>query len=112
MIASDRRQSARKPITIPVAYGTLDAFFTEFASNINEGGMFVETDTPADLDELVQLQFSFPGVEGIIQVIGRVAWISDGKDESPAGMGIEFQDLDPETRETINSAVRRLRTES
>jgi uncharacterized protein (TIGR02266 family) len=99
----------RAPIKIPVAYGAVEALLSEFASNINEGGMFIETDSPAELDELVQLQFSFPGIEGVIRVGGRVAWISDGKDETPPGMGIEFHELEPETREAINGAVRRIR---
>ncbi len=107
---SERRQSQREPIQIPVAYGAVDAFLTEFAWNINEGGMFIETDTPAELDEPVALQFSFPGIDGPIQLRGRVAWVSDGKDEAPCGMGIEFLDLDPEAREAINAAVRKLRT--
>ncbi|MFQ5513310.1 MAG: TIGR02266 family protein [Myxococcota bacterium] len=109
MSRTERRQGARKPTRIPVAYGTVDAFFQEFASNINEGGMFIETDAPAELDELVQLEFSFPGIDGPIRVEARVAWVSDGKAERPSGMGVEFLDLDPTTRAAINAAVRKLR---
>ena len=109
MKPEERRQSQREPVKVPVSYGAVDAFFTEFASNINEGGMFIETDNPSDIDDLVQLQFTFPGVEGSIQIGGRVAWINDGKEESPAGMGIEFLDLTPETRDKINDSVRKLR---
>jgi hypothetical protein len=35
--------------------------------------------------------------------------VSDGKGESPSGMGIEFQELAPEVRRTINDLVRQLR---
>ena len=109
MPRSERRKGIREPTRIPVAYGAVDAFFTEFASNINEGGMFIETDSPADLDELVELVFTFAGIDAPIQVGARVAWISDGKEESPPGMGVEFLDLAPETHLAINVAVRKLR---
>jgi hypothetical protein len=38
--------------------------------------------------------------------------VSDGKGGSSAGVGIEFRNLDPETRDTINRIVRHLRKES
>jgi len=105
----DRRHASREPIKIPIDYSAVDVFFSEFASNINEGGMFIETDTPAELGDMVQLQMRFPQLEGPVQVGGRVAWTSDGKDGAPPGMGIEFQDLTPEARDTINEIVRMLR---
>ena len=106
---SDRRRSTREDLKIPVDYSAVDAFFSEFTTNINEGGMFIETESPSPLDESVSLEFRLPGLEEPVRVSGRVAWISDGKAESPVGMGIEFHDLPPEVRRTINDLVRRLR---
>ena len=106
----DRRRHDRVPLKIPVDYTSVDAFFSEFSANINEGGMFVEIEEPPELGTVVQLQFSLPGGEQDVQVEGRIAWISDGKDESVAGVGIEFQNLRPDVCETINSVVRRLRS--
>jgi uncharacterized protein (TIGR02266 family) len=105
----DRRHSERHDLKIRVDYSAVDSFFSEFTSNINEGGMFVETETPAALDSQVQLQCRLPELERPVRLTGRVAWISDGKAGSPPGMGIEFQDLPEETRRTINELVRRLR---
>ena len=106
---AERRQSERRALKIPVDYSAVDAFFTDFSANINEGGMFIETETPAELDTSVQLQITAPGLDAALQVGGRVAWISDGKGESPAGMGIEFLELGADARQTINELVRRLR---
>jgi len=106
---ADRRHSERENIKIPVDYSAVDAFFSEFTTNINEGGMFIETESPTTLDSTVQLQVRLPDLERPIKIGGRVAWISDGKSGSPPGMGIEFQDLTPELRQTINDLVRRLR---
>jgi len=106
---SERRHSARENIKVPVDYSAVDAFFSEFTTNINEGGMFIETETPAPLDANVQLQVRLPDLQKPIQLGGRVAWVSDGKAGTPPGMGVEFQDLTPEIRTTINDLVRRLR---
>jgi uncharacterized protein (TIGR02266 family) len=107
----ERRQHERENLKIPVDYSAVDAFFSEFTTNINEGGMFIETETPAPLDSAVQLQFRLPNLDRPVKVSGRVAWISDGKGESPAGMGIAFEELAPEVRRTINDLVRQLRSE-
>ncbi len=107
---TERRQSERQRLKVRVDYSAVDAFFGEFSANINEGGIFIETDSPAELDALVQLQFRVPGLDTPIQVAGRVAWINQDKSEGPRGMGIEFQQLDPSIRETINDLVRKLRS--
>ncbi len=107
---SERRQSERQPLKVPVDYSAVDAFFGEFSANINEGGIFIETDSPPEIDTLVQLQFSVPDLESPIQVVGRVAWINDDKDDGATGMGIEFHEIQPDIRDTINSLVRKLRS--
>ena len=106
----ERRKSERQALKIPVDYSAVDAFFSDFTHNINEGGMFVETESPQDLEASVQLHFKVPGLKEPLEVEGRVAWISDGSGDTPAGMGIEFQKLDEDKRATINDLVRRLRS--
>lgn len=105
----ERRRGQRVELKIPVDYSAVDAFFTEFSANINEGGMFLETDHPVEPGSQVQLQFRLPGLAEPVVLTGRVARISDGKDESPQGIGIEFQELDPEVSRTINEVVRSLK---
>jgi uncharacterized protein (TIGR02266 family) len=107
----ERRRTERVPIKIPVDYSSVDDFFSEFSTNINNGGIFVETDTPEETDTVVTLQFKLPGLDEPVAVIGRVAWTSDGKGENPAGMGVEFHGLDDRIRSTIDEIVRRLRAD-
>ncbi len=106
---SERRKSERHPLRFPVDYSSVDAFFSEMATNINEGGMFVSTDSPAELDDVVKLAFHLPGLHEPVEVSGRVAWVSEGGDGSQRGMGVQFMALSAEVRETINDLVRRLR---
>jgi type IV pilus assembly protein PilZ len=104
----DQRRSARAPLEIRVDYSTVDALFCDFTSNINEGGLFIETSDPCPVDTVVKLQFRLPGIENPVRTRGRVVWV--GQDE-PSGMGIEFEDLDAAARARINHAVRCLRND-
>jgi type IV pilus assembly protein PilZ len=97
---------------VRVDYKTVDELFSEFARNINEGGMFVETDCPPEPGSPVALQFSIPGSDEPIAVMGRVVRTSAGDREEPPGMGIEFENLDAQSRELINQLVRSLRVGS
>jgi uncharacterized protein (TIGR02266 family) len=82
------------------------------ARNINEGGLFVETDAPPALGTSVALEFQIPGSDEPIQVMGRVVRVSDGSGKDGPGMGIEFENLDNQSRDLINDLVRQLRVGS
>ena len=108
----ERRLSPRAPVTVRVDYATIDAMFSEFSRNINEGGLFIETETPLVLEEQVQLHFRLPGVEDPFKVSGRVAWVREvGGAEGPPGMGVEFENLDEGARRQIDEIVQSLRVD-
>lgn len=107
----ERRRAPRAPVTVRVAYETIDALFSEFTRDINEGGLFIETEQPLSVDDQVQLHFRLPGSADAIQVTGHVAWVSSGDDGNPPGMGIEFDSLDEAARASIDALVKRLRVE-
>ena len=106
----DRRRSQRVPLEVRVEYTTVDALFSEFTRNVNEGGLFVETERPAPIDSRVTLRFALPGSPDPVKVDGLVVRVSSGQAGEPPGMAIEFEQLDPEARQRINEAVRRLRS--
>src|SRR4030095_8701289 len=89
----ERRRSTRTPVIVRIEYATVDALFSDFTRNINEGGVFMETDCPAELDSAVHPRFRLPGPREPVKVTGRVAWISPGDDANPQGMGVEFENL-------------------
>jgi type IV pilus assembly protein PilZ len=107
--AVERRRSERTDYVVQVDYKTVDELFSEFARNINEGGLFVETETPPAVGSRVALQFRIPGSSEPIQVMGRVVRTSEGVRDEPLGMGIEFENLDGQSRDLINELVRNLR---
>ena len=100
----DRRKSPRADVLVRVDYQTVDELFSDFASNINEGGLFVETEKPPAVGTEVSLQFRIPGSEEPVVSSGRVVRTDRG------GMGIEFDGLDADSRSRINELVRQLRS--
>lgn len=65
----ERRRWERTDLVVRVDYKTVDELFSEFARNINEGGLFVETENPPSLGASVALQFQIPGSDEPIQVM-------------------------------------------
>jgi uncharacterized protein (TIGR02266 family) len=109
--AVERRRSQRTPVTVRIEYATVDALFSDFTRNINEGGIFVETDELVPLDEKVELRLRLPGTQELVHARGRVVRVEPASEGSAAGIAIEFEQLDGAARELINQAVRRLRHE-
>jgi len=108
----ERRRSPRSPLEVRVDYTTVDAFFSEFTRDINEGGIFIETENPPALESTVSLRFQLPGSPEAIKVGGRVARVTDGDAREPPGMAIEFENLDAVARRRIDEIVRTLRSRS
>src|SRR5688572_12293665 len=109
--AVERRRSERAPVVVRIEYATVDALFSDFTRNINEGGIFVETDEPIPLDQKVELKLRLPGSSELVHVSGRVVRIEQTTATSAGGIAIEFEQLDANARELINGAVRRLRSD-
>ncbi len=108
----ERRKSERTGLMVRVDYRTVDELFTEFTQNINEGGLFVETEALHPTGTAVWLQFTIPGSDDPLYVEGRVVWTRESSSGEPSGMGIEFDDLDRQARERINQLVRQLRADA
>jgi type IV pilus assembly protein PilZ len=109
---SDRRRADRAGVTVRIDYSTIDEIFSEFTRDINEGGVFIETEKPHQQGTEVSMQFHLPGGQEVLQTIGRVVRTWTGNEASPPGMGIEFDELTSEDRSKIDQIVRALRANS
>ncbi len=109
--SAERRKSERTDLVVRVAYQTVDELFSEFARNINEGGLFVESEAPHPPGTPVDLEFSLPGSEDPLQIRAQVVRASAGEAGEPRGMGLEFEHLDGPARQRINELVRALRSD-
>jgi uncharacterized protein (TIGR02266 family) len=110
--AVERRRTDRAPVVVRIEYSTVDALFSDFTRNINEGGIFVETEESVPLDEKVDLKLRLPVSNELVHVQGRVVRVEPATATSAAGIAVEFGQLDARARELINAAVRRLRSDS
>jgi len=110
--AVERRRTERAPVIVRIEYSTVDALFSDFTRNINEGGIFVETDEPIPLDEKVDLKLTLPGSSEHVHVSGRVVRVESTSADAVGGIAIEFEQLDAHARDLINATVRRLRSDS
>jgi uncharacterized protein (TIGR02266 family) len=107
--SAERRKSERTEVVVRVDYRTVDELFSEFVRNINEGGLFVESEAPPPPGTAVDLQFTLPGSEDPLEVRAHVVRASAGEAGEPRGMGLEFEHLDGAARQRINELVRALR---
>ena len=108
-VGAERRRFNRTDLLVQVEYSTIDEIFSEFTRDINEGGLFIETEKPRPTGTEVALRFNLPGSAEPLQTVGRVVWVRSASSQIPAGMGIEFDDLSKEDRDRINMMIRSLR---
>ena len=102
-----RRSSIRLPLrlwTEGLVNGRLDF---HNCSNLSVGGMFIETEDPYALDQVVQIEFNLPGVYDSIKVTGTVVSRIDPADEAAGrpGNGFKFLDLSAADRELIEKFI-------
>jgi type IV pilus assembly protein PilZ len=109
----NRRRSPRLHHEVPVAYRSEGSFLTDWATDISRGGLFINTRKPLAVGTVVKLILQLPGAAFPFDVSGRVtrAVELDERGSAPAGMAIEFLDLDVERRARIEELVERLRRE-
>ena len=67
----DRRRANRSALTVRIDYATVDEIFSEFTRDINEGGLFIETEKPHLPGTEVSMQFHLPGSDEVVETIGR-----------------------------------------
>ena len=107
------RRADRLQHELLVAYRTVDGFITDWAVNISQGGIFINTRNPLSVGTTVRLIVSLPDAQFPFDLTGRVARVNefDNPSNQVPGMGIEFVDVDEDKRSRIERFVDRLRKE-
>ena len=67
--------------------------------NASPGGLFVQTHTPFHPGEQVKVRWAFPKQNQEHQATAKVVWRRE--DKPPPGMGLEFIELTPETKDAL-----------
>ena len=76
----------------------------EYAEDVSLGGMFIKTDSPPPPGSVIFIQFSLPDGSSLVEGLAKVAWTREAG-ERPAGMGIQFLNLDNESRKVLEDLV-------
>jgi uncharacterized protein (TIGR02266 family) len=105
MVDSRRRASASLKVKYKSA--TVSQFVSQFGLDISHAGMFIKTKTPLEPGALIRLELQLSDGVPVIVGSGRVCWrrMAITQSQAPAGMGIEFTRLDPESRRFVDSIV-------
>jgi uncharacterized protein (TIGR02266 family) len=102
------RQFLRVRLPLPVQIKVVDRdqeFKSTRIEDISWGGVFVVMDPPAELGARVVLQFALSGESVALELWGKVVRRVKAREECPAGMGIQFDPLDDDTRSLIQRLV-------
>lgn len=93
-------------LTVNLSYGTVSEFLQRHAANISRGGIFIRATDPRPVGTEVRFSIRLRSTGPIIRGKGRVRWIARaGGPNQLAGMGIQFTELEEESRILIDLVV-------
>jgi type IV pilus assembly protein PilZ len=112
-LPQNKRKAHRLHHEIPVAYRSVGSFLTDWATNISQGGLFINTRKPLPVGTSVKILVQLPGASFPFQLEGRVTRVTefDNHANMVPGMGVEFTDVDEAKRREIEKFVDRLSRE-
>jgi uncharacterized protein (TIGR02266 family) len=103
----DSRKRASASLKVKYKSTTQSQFISQFGLDISHAGMFIKTKAPLEPGALIRLELQLSDGVPVIVGSGRVRWrrVAATQSQAPAGMGIEFTRLDPESRRFVDSIV-------
>ncbi len=109
----DRRRHPRVPVGLQVdlRFDSVQHFLSAYAEDISESGMFIrgwetkDDGTPHEVGQTLALRFE-AGAERIVEGTARVVRVVRKADGGEAGLGVQFIELDAQSRRLIEAIVR------
>lgn len=89
-MSAEKRHDERFPFVLKVQYANR-AQVADATENLSRGGLFIQTEQPWQVDDVVPLALSFPGLLDPIEIVGRVTWIRPALGSGVGGVGIAVQ---------------------
>lgn len=90
MSGSEKRQDERFPFVLKVQYADRRSV-ADATENLSRGGLFIQTEQPWQVGDVVPLSLSFPGLLDPIEIVGHVTWIRPALGSGVGGVGIAVQ---------------------
>ncbi|MCB0271963.1 MAG: TIGR02266 family protein [Bdellovibrionales bacterium] len=108
----DKRISTRLPIKFQVDFHSDGHFLIEYATNISEHGIFIQTNQPLKKGTVLELEFLIPDSNQKVKAIGKVVWVNPYRKNSEKnynpGMGVQFENLSDIDRETLLTSIKKV----
>jgi uncharacterized protein (TIGR02266 family) len=103
-----RRSAPRLPVELEIGWTSENNFFSGFAENISEGGVFLVTYEHKEIGERVKVLLTFPGNETPLELEAEVRWhrAYDPASDTAPGWGLRFVDLSDDARTRIEAFVK------
>ncbi len=94
---------------VSLKFKEFQGFVTEFSENLSTGGMFIRTSSPQPPGSMFDFEFTLGEDTMLIHGLGEVVWVREEDEgfDRPAGMGVRFLSLDPDSRQLIDQIVAR-----
>ncbi len=110
MIGNEKRQHRRAPTSIRVEYKLGEKTDMCIATDISQNGIFLNISPPPALGSRIYLSFTLPGYSKLppLKVVGKVVRIVNPGEGQIPGIGVEFDLIYAESRETIRSFIRKI----
>ena len=113
MASSEKRLVPRKKvktrIVLRVDGDSEEDVKTYMCDNLSENGVFLKTADQYPLGTKVELRFSLTNSPQLLKVKGEVKWLRSRGEETtadPAGVGVEFTEVDSEDQKIIYNFLR------
>jgi uncharacterized protein (TIGR02266 family) len=109
---SQDRERARYGVDCTVTIDSEHNFYAGLAQNLSEGGIFIATHIVHPIGTKFNLSIHLDdGLPGVVRGVGEVRWIRAAElgSDQPAGLGIQFLELDEGGDERIATFLRRRR---
>lgn len=105
--ASTSRRFKRNTVEIKMDYRTDGEWVQGVSGNVSQGGVFIASDTPPEIGQMVDIQLYFPRRDNPISARGKVRWINEGEASPlnpviPQGAGVQFKEITSEDEEFIS----------
>lgn len=101
------RKNLRAPIAARISCKDGTHYRSYITLNIGEGGMFVESDKPLPVGEIITPDLLLPGLVDPLPLKGKVVYsVEEEREKHPQGMGIKFLEIDPQTKTILSNYIQ------
>ena len=106
-MTADTRKDKRANVQLKVRYksATVDEFIEQYSVDISRGGIFIKQKTPMPIGTLLKFEFQLKDESRLIHGVGRVVWRREEGGVEPAGMGIKFIKMDPDSKALVERII-------